>query len=404
MTKKLFLLTILALGFTPSSAQRFMRIWQNGESDRMELQDITYTTDENGKYQLTAEGKTLATADVDSITIVKMVTVTYNGTTATVDLGNSTDITYTVDGAHVTLTNTNTTEEMEVELSGESSDGSFTYVGSYKCKIHLNGLNLTSTRGAAIDIQDGKRIDLILADGTTNTLTDCANGTQKAALYCKGHLEIAGAGSLTVAGNTKHAIGSNEYLLLKKSVGTITVTQAVGDAIHAGQYFQMNGGTLNISGMAGDGIQAEATNNPEDEFNGQLFINGGSITMTVTAADTKGIKSTNEAYIYGGNIDITASGAGSKGIKTDTSLTINESVGTTNINIRATGAKYTDPVTKESSRCMGMNVGTDLTISAGTVTVTNTGAGSKGIKVASTYYAYGGTVSATVEAFKVVKN
>ena len=400
--RKLFsTIALLSLCLAPLSAQRYMRIWQNGESNREALKDIVYS---NGGNSLTVDDVTYNTADIDSITIVKMVTVTYDGASATVDLGNSTDITYEVDGAHVTLTNTNTTEEMEVELSGTSTDGSFTYVGSYKCKIHLSGLSLTSTRGAAIDIQNGKRIDLILTDGTVNTLVDCAGGTQKAALYCKGHMEISGSGSLNVQGKTKHAIGTNEYLLLKKSAGAITVTEAVGDAIHAGQYFEMNGGTLNISGMAGDGIQAEATNNTEDEFNGQFFINGGSITMTVTSDDTKGIKSTDGGYIHGGTLDIVASGAGSKGIKTGTFLVINEDAGTTNINIRATGAKYTDPVTKETSRCMGMNVGTTLEISAGTVTVVNTGSGSKGIKVATTYYAYGGTVTASIEAIKVVKN
>ena len=385
---------------TAASAQRYMRIWQGGESTRVTLQDIVYSGS-GATFQ--AGGVTYRTSEVDSITIVKQVNVAFSGTTATVDLGNSTDVTYAVSGAHVTLTNTNVTEEMEVELSGSSTDGSLTYVGSYKTKIHLNGVSLTSLQGAALDIQDGKRIDLILEDGTTNSLADATAGEQKACLYCKGHLEISGSGSLSITGNTKHGIATKEYLLLKKSTGPITIAKAAGDAIHAGQYFQMNGGTLAISGMAGDGIQAEITGDVSDELNGQVLVKGGSITMTVAADDTKGIKSDSLITVSGGTFDITASGAGAKGISSGTDMIINEDNNTTKITIKATGSKYTDPVTKESSRCMGIKVTDDLTISAGTVTVSKTYSSSRGIKVGGTYYAKGGTVTADVDATATVK-
>lgn len=373
--KKFLLSALMLTALNTASAQRFMRIWQGGESTRIALQDITYT---DSGARISADGVTYQTSEVDSITIVKEVDVTFSGTTATVDLGNSTDITYEINGAHVTLTNTNTTEEMEVEVTGSSTNGSLTYVGSYKTKIHLNGVNLTSLQGAALDIQNGKRIDLILEDGTTNTLVDATTGEQKACLYCKGHLEISGSGSLNVTGNTRHAIATKEYFILKKSTGNITIAKAAGDAIHAGQYFQMNGGTLNISGMAGDGIQAEITDDPTEEMNGQVLIKGGSITMTVAADDTKGISS-------------------------GTDMIINEDDNTTQITIKATGSKYTDPVTKESSKCMGIRVVEDLTITAGTINISKTYSSSKGIKVGGTYYAKGGNVSADVDATATVK-
>ena len=400
MKKFLLSLLILVASLTTASAQRYMRIWQGDESTRMPLQNITYN---NNGASISAAGVTYPTSQVDSITIVKQVSVAFNGTTATVDLGNSTDMTYTINGAHVTLTNTNVTEEMEVELSGSSTNGSFTYVGSYKTKIHLNGVNLTSLQGAALDIQNGKRIDLILEDGTSNTLIDASNGEQKACLYCKGHMEISGSGSLNVTGNTRHGISTKEYLIIKKSAGNVTIAKAVNDAIHAGQYFQMNGGTLNISGMGGDGIQAEITDDPTEEMNGQVLIKGGSITMTVAANDTKGIKSDSLITISGGTFDITVSGAGSKGISSDTDMIINEDDNTTKITIKATGAKYTDPVTKDDSKCMGIKVTDDLTISAGTITVSKTYSSSKGIKVGGTYYAKGGTVTADIDATATVK-
>lgn len=395
--KKLLSIALLAMIATTAAAQKYMRIWQGGESTRIALQDITY---QNGGASFTAAGTTYSTSQVDSITIVKHITVTFSGNTASVDMGNAgtADVTYTANGANVVMTNTNEKEEMEVELKGTSNSGSFTYFGTYKCKIHLNGLSLTSTTGAALDIQDGKRIDLILTDGTDNTLVDAACGEQKAALYCKGHMEVSGTGNLTVTGNNRHAIATNEYMLIKKNTGTITVTKAVSDAMHIEQYFQMNGGTVNLSGMGGDGIQAELKNNPDEELNGQILIKGGSINIDVTADDTKGIKSDDLITISGGSFVINAKGAGSKGISAGTDMIINEDDAATTMTIAATGGVYEDPETDDTSKCMGIKVTKDLTISAGTITVTNTGRKSKGIKVDGTYYAKGGNVTANVDA------
>ena len=395
--KKLLSIALLAMIATTAAAQKYMRIWQGGESTRIALQDITY---QNGGASFTAAGTTYSTSQVDSITIVKHITVTFSGNTASVDMGNAgtADVTYTANGANVVMTNTNEKEEMEVELKGTSNSGSFTYYGTYKCKIHLNGLSLTSTTGAALDIQDGKRIDLILTDGTDNTLVDAAGGEQKAALYCKGHMEVSGTGNLTVTGNNRHAIATNEYMLIKKNTGTITVTKAVSDAMHIEQYFQMNGGTVNLSGMGGDGIQAELKNNPDEELNGQILIKGGSINIDVTADDTKGIKSDDLITISGGTFVINAKGAGSKGISAGTNMIINEDDAATTMTIAATGGVYEDPETDDTSKCMGIKVTKDLTISAGTITITNTGRKSKGIKVDGTYYAKGGTVTANIDA------
>ncbi len=373
---------LLLAAASVSAQQRYMRVWQNGESSRMELADIEYS---QGGSLITIGDSSYVTAAVDSITLVHTIMVDIDGNQATVDLDNAPGVSYTADGGHVVITNTNSTEEMEFVVSGNSTDGSFTYNGVYKCKFHLNGLNLTSSKGAAFDIQCGKRIDLFLLDGTTNSFTDCAGGLQKAAFYCDGHMEVAGGGSLTVAGNTRHALATNEYLILKKSTGNITITSAVNDAIHAGQYFEMNGGTLILSGMAGDGIQAEITKDPTEEFNGMLFINGGSIQMTVAGNDVKGIKCDEDLTITGGDINIDVTGAGSKGISAPKNMLINEATNPTNIMINASGKMYTDPVTDEDIRCMGINVKGNLTIESGTVTVYNTQPGSRGIKIDGVY-------------------
>ena len=388
--KKIFSLLLLLAACSVASAQEYMRIWQNGENVKVPLSEVTFAEDGTS---FTAEGQTYQTSQVDSITFVHIITVTWDGAQANVEKGNVLGIDYTVEGAHVVITSTNIHNELEFVLQGSSTNGSLTYNGTYKCKFYLNGLNLTSQKGAALEILCGKRIDLILNEGTDNVLVDAANGSQKAALYCKGHLEVEGGGSLTVTGKTRHGICTKEYLEIKKSVGSITVNGAESDGIHAGQYFLMKGGTVTVSGQKGDGIQTEiltldddVTPNPDKEFNGQIFIKGGTINVTAAANDKKAIKSADKMTVTGGTFTILASGKGSKGISVARHLLINQDDGTTNMQIRATGGVYEDEETEEETRCMGIKVTKNMAITAGTLKVANTGSKSRGIKVDGLYY------------------
>lgn len=391
-------------------AQEQIRIWKGGNtsSSRFTTSELLFSED---GANLSVNGTTFQTSEIDSIMVVHTVTVTYNGAQATVDLGHAPGVTYTTDGAHVNIVSTNTKDELEFVLQGESTQGSLTYTGSLKCKFYLNGLKLTSNKGAAIgadggviDIQCGKRVDLILNDGTENILVDAPNGQQKAALYCKGHVELSGGGSLTVTGKSKHGIATNEYLELKEGTGNITVNGAVSDAMHIEQYFLMKGGKVTLSGQGGDALQVEPktldddiTEDPEKENNGLMFIQGGSIDIVAAAADTKGIKAPKDLYISGGTFNITASGDGTRGISVTGNLIVSEDHNTTLIQIRATGTDYEDPVTEETKRCMGIKVDGDMTVHKGTIRVSNTGVGTRGIRVNGTYTNIGGTVQASIK-------
>jgi hypothetical protein len=238
-----------------------------------------------------------------------------------------------------------------------------------------------------------------LSEGTENTLEDAPNGTQKAAFYCKGHLEISGSGSLTLTGNTRHALSTKEYLLLKKSTGRLTILSAESDGIHAGQYFRMNGGTVIINKVGSDAIQAEATDDPTDEYNGQLFVRDGSITAVLDQQDSKGLKADSLITVTGGKIDIQANGNGSRGIQTSGNMWIGEGEnGAPEITIAAAGAKCTVPEDADDPhKCMGIKVEGNLTIDAGKVVVTNTGKKSKAIRVYGTYTKNGGQVVGAVD-------
>ncbi len=334
-----------------------------------------------------------AAKQVEPITIV----YTNEGATYTLPAVWASHVSISTTEGFVSVANTNTTDECTIFLSGSCSNGSFTYTGNYKATIILNGLSLTNQSGAAIDIQCGKRIDLELAEGTENTLIDGSDGSQKAALYCKGHLEIGKAGSLTVTGNSKHAISAKEYIKVKQTTGNITINGAASDGIHCGQYFQMNGGTVTISGVEGDGIQAEITNNETDEQNGQLLITGGTLDINLTGSDVSAMKSDSLLSISGGDITITSTGDDVKAIKSKTDICITGgSIGITQSGGYLVTETTTDGTTTyDPSYTTGIKASRDITITDGTITITTSALGARGINADGNMEIADGTVTIT---------
>lgn len=272
--------------------------------------------------------------------------ITYSGSSAVVNIpAGVTDVIPTISGAHVSIASTTTTTEYTYHVKGTTTNGSLTISGNYKMTLKLDGVNIKSANGAAIDIECGKRIAVVLANGTENTLEDCAGGTQKAAMYFAGHPEFEGGGMLNVTGNTAHAISAKEYLQLKKGMGTINILGAVKDGIHCGkgkvsawdetmisnenEFFFCNGGVVNISNVGGDCIDA-------GDY-GCVYIKGGSINLDITAPDACGIKCKNTFIMDGGFINIDISGQDSDGIKFSNNARFNK--GTVDIYVSGNGSK-----------------------------------------------------------------
>ena len=341
---------------------------------------------------LTIMGKTFTLADIDAMTVDDSevadgtITVNYDGASASVMVaGNiAQHVTPTVSGAHVSIAQgSDLAEEITYTLSGTSSDGEFYMSGSYKATIELNGLTLTNVTavysGAAVHIQNGKRIKVKVATGTTNTLVDAASGSQKGCLYIKGHAEFAQKGTLNITGNVKHGIKTGEYMTLKNA--TINVNSAAGDGINCAEYFLMQSGSITISGTQDDGIQCDLdgdtstgeTTDHEDEDSGNIYIEGGTLDITVTAAAAKGIKADGDMKISDGDITIKTTGG---------------------------GAWDSDDKKTKASSCLSADG--NMTISGGTLNLTSTGAGGKGLNVDGDYTATGGTLTIKTSGNAVV--
>ena len=246
------------------------------------------------------------------------VEIVYNGQTATVTVASNISSYVTVQSgtsSHVKIvqaesfagvnpTTSNSDGEIIYVLSGTSADGEFYLEGSFKCTVNLNGITLTNPSGPAINIQNGKRVEVSAKSGTTNTLKDGANEEYNGCYHCKGHTKFKGKGTLNVVGNSKHAIYSKEYIEVKNL--TINVTGAVKDGIHCKEYFLMESGTVKISGVQEDGVQVEWANAPvtgittdhEDENTGNFYMTGG--TLTISGYSGKAIKADGTITYNGG--------------------------------------------------------------------------------------------------------
>ena len=175
-------------------------------------------------------------------------------------------------------------------------------------------MTLTNPSGAAINITNSKRIQLSAKKGTVSTLTD-GSGSQKACLYSKGQLQLQGNGTLNVVGNYKHGIKSASYITIKNL--TLNITSTVSDGINCEEYFQMKSGVVTISGVGDDGIQCDLggttstgeSTDHEDEDSGNVYLEGGTLTITTTAAASKGIKADGDMKISDGTYTVSAKGS-----------------------------------------------------------------------------------------------
>jgi len=316
---------------------------------------------------------------VEDTDFTKTVTITFNGTDAMIVNGAGVGVAYGANGASIAITSG--VAGVEYVLSGTAADGYVTIESTHDVKLTLNGVNLTSTTGPAVSIVSGSRCFVVMADGTTSTLADGTTYTRtgSGALWGTGPLILSGRGSMTVAGRKGDAIHSATYIRMLG--GDVVVPSAVKDGLHANTFFQMDNGSLAVA-ASGDGIDADD--------GGHVEINGGAIAIQSTVDDTKGIKCGGTLAVNGGSVCMTVNGVQSKGLKSGGNMAVNG--GTLEFNLAGamvleTVGTYVDP-----SYCTAMKCDADITIAAGSITITHTGTAGKGISADGSIVITGGTL------------
>ncbi|MDE6283012.1 MAG: carbohydrate-binding domain-containing protein [Muribaculaceae bacterium] len=169
---------------------------------------------------------------------------------------------------------------------------------------------------------------------------------------------------MTVKGNASHAIYAKEYIEMSNC--NLSLTGAVKDGMNCNQYFTMKSGSLTIDNVGDDGIQVayKDETDREAEDTGAITIKGGILNVKVAAAAAKGVKCEGSMTITGGDITASVSGHG----------------------IWDSAKNKT-----KASACLASD--TDITIDGGTLSLTATGGGGKGINCDGVFMMNSGSVS-----------
>lgn len=266
--------------------------------------------------------------DISNTSFTRLVTVSYASGGATVSGYSAVSDVFdvSVSGNQVTITYSGE-ENVVYKLTGTASDGFFKLYSSKKQALWLSGLSLTSTDGAAINNQSGKRT-FVYVDGT-NTLADGSSAgystsgdeDMKGVFFSEGQLIFSGSGSLAVTASNKESksgIVSDDYVRIMDAPSiTVTAGSNAGHGIRGKEYVQLSDGTLKVTTAAAmkKGIGSD----------GYVLVEGGSSTITVTGGvgydsddaeykGSAGIKADNYFAMTGGTVSITNSGSGGKGV------------------------------------------------------------------------------------------
>ena len=229
------------------------------------------------------------------------ITIVYAGNTVKVSQPKNKNIQIRHDGAKVVVESAVTDQEMEYVLKGHSTNGSFELNGVYKATVTLDGVNLKAQEGAAINLKCGKRMKLHIAKGSQNSLEDGTDTLHKACIYTKGHLEIEGAGSLTLKGNANNVISAKEYLELQPSLGNVRISSSTANALSTNASLTISGGNVEIelSSVDKKALKSDST----------MTINGGVVKVVMTGDGGKGVKCGGDFVMNGGTLDIKTLGS-----------------------------------------------------------------------------------------------
>ena len=320
------------------------------------------------------------------VTFENAVAITFsksNGVTVTNPFEGE-GVTIENDNGHIIITSTVTDKELNYVLSGITDDGSVKIYGEYKFGLALNGTGITNPRGAAINIQCGKKITVTVVDLTNNRLIDgetyeyTEGEDMKGTFFSEGQLNFYGNGKLEVRGKNKHAICTDDYFRMYE--GDIQIKEALSDAVHSNDYIRIDGGSM-ATRSAGDGFDTD----------GYVEIHGGSVNITTTGQKGHGIKSKEYTAFHDGEVAITVYGIASKGVNATGDVTINGG----DITINTAGDAYYDTDDADTSSAAGIKCDGNFLMEGGTVTLLSTGSGGKGVNVEGALTINDGTLNVT---------
>ena len=189
-------------------------------------------------------------------------------------------------------------------LQGQLTEGQIEVDAKANVTLILNGLSISCSGGAAINITNSQHTHIYLAKGSENTVTSGEEveissneeiEADGAAIYSRDDLSFSGSGSLTVNGYINNAVATTDNLVILS--GNITANR-VNNGLKGKDSVTILNGNINLL-SGNDGIKA---NNEEV---GVINITDGNITVKSYG---DGISAERDLSISGGEINIDARG------------------------------------------------------------------------------------------------
>ena len=211
-------------------------------------------------------------------------------------------------------------------------------------QLVLNSVNISSGQLPGIYIKNGNNVIITLSDGSSNTISDLSSehadsNSLDALIYSETDLIINGNGELNLNSDYKHGIVSKDDLII--TGGTFNI-ETKGQGLRGKDCLKISGGNFYLVTHK-DSLKSD---NYEDDFEGYVYICGGSFDITSYAdaiyghslvriddgsfklktikSDTtdsfKAIKSKNEIVISDGKLEIESE---DDAIHSDKNITIN---------------------------------------------------------------------------------
>ena len=189
-------------------------------------------------------------------------------------------------------------------LQGQLTEGQIEVDAKANVTLILNGVSISCSDGAAINITNSQHTHIYLAEGSENTVTSGEEveissneeiEAEGAAIYSKDDLSFSGSGSLTVKGYINNAVATTDNLVILS--GNITANR-VNNGLKGKDSVTILSGNINLL-SGNDGIKA---NNEEV---GVINITDGNITVKSYG---DGISAETDLSISGGEINIDARG------------------------------------------------------------------------------------------------
>lgn len=273
-----------------------------------------------------------------------------------------------IDGNTITVS-----EEGTYIVSGTLSDGQIIIDGdkSEKIRLILDGVTINSNAGAPIYVKQTDKLFITLAESSKNVLTNnkqfTADGDNNvdAVIFSKDDITLNGNGSLEITTNCGHGIVSKDDL--KITSGTYSITSS-SHALDGKDSMRIASGTFTLNSDK-DGINSE---NADDTSLGFIYIAGGTFRIT---SDGDGMDASAYLTILDCNATIKSGGGASNAEKKQEEFGRMEDA-----------SSSTD---SDTASAKGIKAGGNLTISGGTINVTESYEGIEGLEITVS----GGTIS-----------